>query len=130
MIGYLRRAQALATLAILLAVSGCVTSRVSGELLVDRPPPRVREVEVTVRYRTYSSTNRAARLGQAGLDDLMPHLRARVPTVYSLNGIPATLNEAASGIYGKEPPPVRPGVPSLVLVPVSASHSTGGGLSL
>ena len=129
MLAKLRRVQALATVAILLAVSGCVTSRVSGELLVDKPP-RVREVEVTVRYRAYEGNNMAARMGQAGLDNLMPHLRARVPTVFSLNGIPATLNEAASGIYGKEPPPIRPGVTNLVLFPVSATHSTGGGLSL
>lgn len=75
---------------------------------------------------TSPPSNIAGELGYENLDNLVPHLQARLPAVFSLNGI------AARAIAAPElpRPALRPDERLLLLEPFLASHSEHRGQSL
>ncbi|MFT3736811.1 MAG: hypothetical protein QM776_17670 [Rhodocyclaceae bacterium] len=93
-------------LGMLLSLAGCASSGVDGELLVDSPPP-LRSVVIDVQG------GRSERgLNQKDLDALVPLLKVRVPKVFALNDVAATL------------PPGSPDASMvLTLTPVKAGRS-------
>ena len=119
---------AICALCFLFTLSGCVSTRVSGEVLSDKQP-RLQEVEISIRYATFSGGSTASSLGQRNLDRLLPYLRARLPVVFALNGIPASMKEPLTSDENR-PLTTRPRIKYLVLTPDSASYNSRSGQTL
>lgn len=109
----------------LTTMAGCVATRVSGQATGTASPP-ARQLLVVVRTGSFAANNTASHLGQKNLDNLVPQLVARLPVVFSNNGLPSRAVAAQPG------DPLRPaaGERVLIVVPESATYSSKSGQEL
>jgi hypothetical protein len=102
-----------------LSLTACVSTRITSSGARQNAAP-VERIVITLRSGNFQSSNTAASLGQRNLNNLTPNLSARLPVVFTLNGLPARMQD------GRRDPTEK----TLSIIPVSASYSTRSGQAL
>jgi hypothetical protein len=107
-------------------LAGCVATSVSSRVVTPQQSS-VQRVAVVVNSGTFER-GIAGHLGQRNFNNLSPNLAARLPVVFSLNGLPARSVPLEEG--GNTTVHAEAGETVMIISPQSASYSTGSGQTL